>query len=134
MALNDTTGSGNCTDYYITNDASSTSAVNMWHKASTHLTYGSNTILIGNVTNHANQTSNGVNVNMTTADPSTSVPLTLSYAKIGGAAAAPCDNVPAGGSCYIAYWLDVPAGIPSGVYETDYYYCANSTVGLASCG
>ena len=131
MALNDTTGGGNCTAYYITNDPSSTSSVNMWHKASSHLTYGSNVILIGNVTHEANQTSNGVNVNMTLTQDG-NYQLTLSYAKIGGAPA-PCDNVPAGGSCYIAYWLDVPSGIPSGVYETNYYYCANSTLGTAIC-
>lgn len=131
MALNDTTGGGNCTAYYITNDASSTSAVNMWHKASGHLTYDSNTILIGNVTHEANQTYNGVNVNMTLTHDG-NYQLTLSYSKIGGTPA-PCDNVPAGNSCYIAFWLDVPSEIPSGVYETYYWYCANSTLGTAAC-
>jgi hypothetical protein len=131
MALNDTTGTGNCTGYYIEVESSSTSSVNLWHKASGHLTSGSATILIGNLTHEANKTSNGVNVNMSlTFDGS--YPLTLEYAKIGGTPA-PCDNTSVGGTCYIAFWLDVPSGIPSGVYNTTYVYCANATLGTAEC-
>jgi hypothetical protein len=131
MALNDTTGTGNCTAYNIAVDSSSTSSVNMWHKASDNLKSGSDTILIGNLTHEANQTSNGINVNMTlTSDGSYA--LTLSYEKIGGSPA-PCDNTPAGEACYIAFWLDVPLGIPSGVYNTTYVYCANATLGTAEC-
>ncbi len=128
MALNNT-GVGNCTNYSISVDSSSTSSVNMWHRASGNLTSSSNTILIGNLTHEANKTWDGENVNMSLTFDGT-YQLTLSYAKIGNGA---CDDTQTGGSCYIAYWLDVPTNIPSGVYETTYWYCVNATLGSANC-
>jgi len=134
MAENDTTSSAytNCTEYYIANGASSTGDINLWHYAPDMDREGNpDYILIGNVTHEANQTANGVNVNIT-ATTDGSVQMTTSYSRIGGASA-PCDNLAAGSECYIAYWLDVPSGIPDGVYNTTYYYCGNLTVGSAAC-
>ena len=133
MAENDTTSPTytNCTEYYITADGGNSDSIDFWTKAA-DLTDGTNTILIGNVTHEANQTANGVNVNMT-ATTDGSVQLTTTYAKLGGATAAPCDAVPPNGNCYVAFWLDVPSAIPSGTYESDWWFCANATHGTTAC-
>jgi hypothetical protein len=137
MAQNDSTGTGNVTEYWIGNDPSSSGNVTLWHYAA-DMTRGSVTtdkILIGNVTNHANQTANGVNVNMTQWKTSTSVALTTSWTRIGNVTGqtAPCDNLQNGSVCYVAYWLDVPSGISGGTYNTTYKYCGNLTTTSVSC-
>jgi hypothetical protein len=137
MAQNDSTSTTqvNCTDYWIGTDPSATGSINLWHKAANMNRGGVTTdmIGIGNVTNHANKTANGVNVNMTEWRASTSTALTATWAKIGGASAVPCDSLATGTVCYTAYWLDVPSSIPGGTYNTTYNYCGNLTYTTVSC-
>jgi hypothetical protein len=135
IAQNDSTGSGNVTEYWIGSDPSTTGNLNLWHYAVNMDKGGVTTdvILIGNVTNHANKTSNGVNVNMTEWKASTSVALTASWTKIGGSTAAPCDSLTAGTVCYTAYWLDVPSNIAGGTYNTTYNYCGNLSFSSTAC-
>jgi hypothetical protein len=139
MAQNDSTSltNINCTEYWIGSDPSTTGNITLWHYA-LNLSLGesaTNVIGIGNVTNHANQTANGVNVNMTNWQASTSVALTTSWTRIGNVTGqtAPCDNLNNGSVCYVAYWLDVPSGIPGGTYNTTYKYCGNLTSTTATC-
>jgi len=132
MAINDTTGTGNCTDYYVGNGPSSTGDLNFWIKAPNMDRSGNpDYILIGNVTHEANQTSTGTNVNMTiTTDGNYA--LTTTYSAIGGTPE-PCANTPAGTACWIAFWLDVPTNIPDGVYNTTVSFCGNLTFGNTAC-
>jgi len=133
MAENDTTYPGNATDYYVGNAPSTTGNLNFWIKAPDMDRSGNpDYILIGNVTHEANQTAGGDNINMTITTDGT-VALTTTYQKIGGAAKAPCDSVPAGSACWMAFWLDVPTNIPDGVYNTTVSLCGNLTFGLTSC-
>ncbi|MCS7106021.1 MAG: hypothetical protein NZ942_01765 [Candidatus Aenigmarchaeota archaeon] len=120
--------SGQSTNYSIQVDSSSTSPVNFWHRAAGNLMSGNNFIGLGNLTHEANTTSDGSNL----VGNDGQYQLTTTYTKIGGTPG-PCDNTPPNSNCYLAFWLDVPLGIPSGVYSTTYYYCANATQGTASC-
>lgn len=132
MAENDTTRAGNVTDYYIGNGPSTTGNLNFWHYAP-DMTRGGNPdiLMIGNVTHEANQTSDGVNINMTlTTDGA--YPMTTTWSKIGGTPA-PCDSVPPGSVCWVAYWLDAPLNLPDGTYNTTYHYCGNLTFGTTAC-
>ena len=132
MAENDTTSGSyeNCTEYSIEADSGNSDDTDFWNKAA-DLNYSANIIAIENVTLEANQTADGVNVNMT-ATTDGSIELTNDWAAIGGSSS-PCNETAAGSSCYMAYWLDVPAGIAAGTYETDYYYCGNATHGTTAC-
>lgn len=129
MAENDTTAEGNTTDYNITADVANTDDINFWHYANDMDNRGGGvTILIGNVTHEANTTAGGYNVNMTiTTDGA--FPLTNSFATIGNGN---CSSVSAGSKCHIAYWLDVPT-VGSGVFNTTYYYCGNSSTSSTPC-
>lgn len=133
MAQNDTTRTGNVTDYYIGSPSTNTGNLNMWHYAPNMDRSGNPDIIgIGNVTNEGNQTSDGNNINMTLTTDGT-VQLTTAFAKVGGATDAPCDSVTPGGECWVAYWLDVPNALPSGTYNTTYYYCGNLSTSETAC-
>jgi ABC-type transport system involved in multi-copper enzyme maturation permease subunit len=132
MAQNDTTGTGNVTQYNITADSANTDTTDFWHYAPNMDKQGSSpTLLIGNVTHESNKTTpdKSSNVNMTNkADGA--IALTTSWSRIGNGN---CSTVAQGGSCWIAYWLDVPSGWSSGTYNTTYYYCGNATNGNTAC-
>jgi hypothetical protein len=133
MAENDTTGTGNSTEYWIGSDSSTTGTLDLWHYAADMTRGGVTTdkILIGNVTHEANTTEGGNNVNMTmTTDGS--VALTTSWAKVGGTVNDPCNDLAIGSVCWTAYWLDVPA-ITGGTYNTTYNYCGNLSYSSVSC-
>ena len=134
MAENDTTGSGNCTDYWIGSDPTTTGTLNLWHYANNMDRSGaSDEITIGNVSHHANKSATGSNINMTEWQVSTSVNITATWAKIGGATDTPCDSLAVAAICYTAYWLDVPSNLPGGTYNTTYNYCGNLTYSSAAC-
>jgi muramidase (phage lysozyme) len=135
MAQNDTTGSGNVTQYNITADSANSDTTNFYHYAPDMNRQGSSpTLLIGNVTHEANTTTPnaGSNVNMTNIARHNygQHMMTTSWAQIGKGN---CTTVAAGGNCYIAYWLDAPSGITTGTYNTTYYYCGNATNGATAC-
>jgi hypothetical protein len=133
MAQNDSTGTGNVTEYWIGNDPASTGTINLYHNAS-DMTRGSvttDTIKIANVSHESNKTvpDKSSNVNMTNkADGA--ILMTNAYSSIGNGN---CTSVAIGGACYTAYWLDVPASIVGGTYNTTYNYCGNLTVGSTTC-
>ncbi|MFH8120853.1 MAG: hypothetical protein QXX07_01875, partial [Candidatus Aenigmatarchaeota archaeon] len=54
--------SGTASNYSITLDSSSTSSVNLWHKAQGDLCFNSNCIGLGNLTHEANTTNNAPNL------------------------------------------------------------------------
>ncbi|MEM5793727.1 MAG: hypothetical protein QXS48_04355 [Candidatus Aenigmatarchaeota archaeon] len=124
-------GPDNCTKYWVGVDPSSNLNVNMWHKANQSMKYGINEISIGNLTHEANKTSNGANVDMDLWSDGR-YPLSLQYMPIGGTPE-PCHDLAPGEACFIAFWLDVPGGVPSGNYKSYYWYCANATSGSTSC-
>ena len=135
MAENDTTGTGNCTEYWVGSDTSTTGTLDLWHYA-TNMDRGgvtSDYIGIGNVTNHANKSANGANVNMTEWQVSASVALTSSWVKIGGATDDPCNDLAIGSVCHTAYWLDVPSTLVGGTYNTTYNYCGNLSYSSTPC-
>jgi len=132
MAENDTTGTGNVTEYNITADAANTDTTEFWHYAADMDKSGTTPILlIGNVTHESNKTApdSDSNVNMTNRIDGV-IKMTTSWATIGSGN---CSAVAAGGNCYIAYWLDIPSSFTSGIYNTTYYYCGNATNGATSC-
>lgn len=132
MAENDTTGTGNVTEYSIQADSGNSDSTEFYHYAPNMDKQGSSpTLLIGNVTHESNTTTPDAssNVNMTNkADGA--IAMTTSWATIGNGN---CSTVSAGGNCYIAYWLDIPSGLTSGTYNTTYYYCGNATNGATAC-
>lgn len=133
MAENDTTGTGNVTEYFVGNGPTSTGNLNLWDKAA-DMTRGAtvaDTIIIANVTYEGNKTTpdNSSNVNMTNiADGQVTMTTTYSQMADGN-----CTSVASGGVCWLAYWLDVPANIPDGTYNTTYNYCGNLTFGNTAC-
>jgi hypothetical protein len=133
MAQNDSTGTENVTQYWIGNDPSSTGAINLYHNASDMTRGGVTTDIIkmGNVTHESNKTTpdGSSNVNMTNkADGA--ILMANTYSSIGNGN---CTSVSAGTVCYVAYWLDVPTGIPGGTYNTTYNYCGNLTISSTAC-
>lgn len=134
MAENDTTNTGNVTDYNIGNAPTTTGDLNFWNYAPDMDRSGNanDVITIANVTHEANTTEAGENVNMTVTTDGT-IAMTTTYAAIGGPTASPCSSVSAGSVCWVAYWLDVPTNIPDGTYNTTYYYCGNLTIGNTAC-
>jgi hypothetical protein len=135
MAQNDTTGTGNVTQYNVTADSANSDTTDFWHYANHMNKQGSSpTLNIGNVTHESNTTmpNGGSNVNMTNIDRHNygNILMTTSWARIGSGN---CSAVSNGGNCYIAYWLDVPSGLASGTYNTTYYYCGNATNGNTAC-
>ncbi|MEM5843787.1 MAG: hypothetical protein QW841_00900 [Candidatus Aenigmatarchaeota archaeon] len=102
--------------------------MNLWHKATGDLSFNTYKIGLGNLTHEANTTQSGENLYNTDGN----YPLTTTYEPIGGAST-PCHGLNQNDACYLAFWLDVPAGIPSGTYETTYWYCVNATAGNAIC-
>jgi hypothetical protein len=135
MAQNDSTGTGNVTEYWVGNDPSTSGNISLWHYALNLSLNGistTNVILIGNVTHESNKTKPDVssNVNMTNkADGAIAMTTTWKAIGIGN-----CSDVQTSNSCYIAYWLDVPATIPGGTYNTTYNYCGNLSFSSATCG
>lgn len=118
-------------------DSTTNSNADFFHKANSDLTTGGaeEDIKIANVTNEANQTQLGTNINATTKSDGT-VALTTSFVEIGGNALSPCDNIGHDGTgyCYFSFWLDVPSGHESGNYQTDYCFCAvKNNAGSGSC-
>jgi hypothetical protein len=135
MAQNDSTGTGNVTQYSLAADAANTDTTELYHYAPDMNKQGSSPNLnIGNVTHEANKTTpnNGSNVNMTNTARHNygQHKMTTSWAQIGKGN---CTAVAAGSTCYIAYWLNVPAALSSGTYNTTYYYCGNATNGATAC-
>jgi len=136
MAENDSTGTGNVTEYWIGNDPSSSGEISLFHNAS-DMTRGaaSDTILIANVTHESNTTAPdpGSNVNMTNYGDGSGgdVVMTTLYQGIGGGN---CTDVGKNSVCWIAYWLDIPSNIASGTYNTTYNYCGNLTISSTACG
>lgn len=135
MAQNDTTGSGNVTQYNITADSANTDTTDFWHYALNMNKQGSSpTLSIGNVTYESNKTTPdaGSNVNMTNTARHNygQIAMTTSWGTIG---LGNCSAVAGGSNCYMAYWLDIPSGLSSGTYNTTYYYCGNATNGATAC-
>jgi len=135
MAQNDTTGSGNVTQYNLTADSANTDTTEFWHYATDMDNEGGSLeIKIGNVTHEANKTtpdpSSNVNMTNTVEHKFGQIAMTTSWATIGNGN---CSAVTAGGNCYIAYWLDIPLGTTSATYNATYYYCGNATNGDTAC-
>jgi len=123
----------NCTEYWIGNDPSSTGSINLWHNASdlSKDGLGADIILIANVTHESNKTTpdHDSNVNMSNVQDGEIV-MTTEYSSIG---TGNCSSVAISGVCWIAYWLDVPADIIGGTYNTSYNYCGNLTYSPTAC-
>jgi len=134
MAENDTTGTGNTSEYWVGSDPATTGTLDIWNYAPDMDRSGvtQDVIVIENVTHEANTTWDGENVNMTlTTDGDEQ--LTNLWAKLGGTGDDPCNDLAIGSACWVAYWLDVPANIPGGTYNTSYYYCGNLSFSSVSC-
>lgn len=132
MAENDTTNTGNITDYYIGNGPTSTGNLGFFHNASNLNRQGNpNLILIANLTYESNTSTtpqaNNINMSLTTDG---AWKMTAALAGIGGTN---CTSVPSGGACWTAYWLDVPSNIPDGTYNTTVNMCGNLTFGNTAC-
>lgn len=127
----------NSTSLYLTVDSTTNSNVDFFHKSYSDLSTGGaeEDISIGNVTNEANQTQGGVNIN-STATSDGSVELSTSFTEIGGSASSPCDSVghDGNGNCYFSFWLDIPSGHDAGDFDTDYCFCGvQNGEGSGSC-
>jgi len=99
-------GSINGTEYYINVSTDSNSNVDFCIKASGNMqNLASDAIGLDNETySHYDLTNSSV------PEISSDTPLTISYVQSGS-------NIPIGGANYYRFWLDIPAGQPSGDYN-----------------